>query len=108
VTAAEFLYDGDGRRVWSRLYNASGTLVADTAYPGPHQEWRYDYTTTPTSWSSKRYYSLGGVQIGMREITSAGGNTFYLMVSDHLGSTSAMVNTSTWTSSGQRYPPLSL
>jgi hypothetical protein len=27
ILAAEFLYDGDGKRVWSRLYNTGGCFM---------------------------------------------------------------------------------
>jgi RHS repeat-associated protein len=65
------VYDGDGKRVKGTVGGATTVYVGD---------W-YEVGAT-----TKKYYSLGGVRVAMRD--SGLGNNPYFLLGDHLGSTS--------------------
>ena len=88
-----FVYDGDGARV--KKVDATGT----TAYVGA-----IEVLITSTLRVTRTYYSAGQL-VGMRVVTSTGGNTLYYLHTDHLGSASLTTNSSGGEVARQSYYP---
>lgn len=92
VTVAEYVYDGDGNQVQAVV--TDGDLTVTTTYIGSYyqQTTTLDESVTPavetTEW--EKYYYAGSVRLAMRE---DGDSPLYL-ISDHLGSTSLVIDTS--------------
>jgi len=75
-TSEQFSYDGDGNRV------AATEGVTTTVYLGNYFEW------TGSTANMVKYYYAGSTRVAMRKGTA---NPLWLL-SDHLGSTSAVAN----------------
>ena len=73
-TIAAFTYDGDGIRVASTINGVTTKFVGEY------------YEVTPTE--TTKHYSAGGQRVAVRE-----NGTLTYILGDHLGGTSAIVNT---------------
>ena len=89
--ATSFVYDPDGARLIRK------TPTDTTLYIEGHE-----LTLTGGTLTSKRYYTLAGVTVAIRD--SATAQVTYLL-GDQLGSSSVAVNASTGAASTQRYLP---
>jgi len=90
-----FTYDGDGTRV-EQVYTDSSSTLTTYYFAGGSYEVRSDGTTTTTL----RYYSFGGMAVGMGD-----GSSLKYFLADHLGSVVAVLDMSGAILSQQRYLP---
>jgi RHS repeat-associated protein len=90
-----YTYDGDGTKVKQIYTDTSGTLTT-YYYAGGSYEVQTDGTTSTV----RQYYSLGGVNIGMRE-----GTTFDYFLTDHQGSVVGVTDAVGTLISETRYMP---
>jgi|CXWJ01.1.fsa_nt_gi RHS repeat-associated protein len=89
-----FLYDGDGIRVGTvHFTGASGTPDSTTSYYMGGQYEIKDGTV-------KKYYSIAGMMVAVND-----GTGLQYLLTDHLGSTVAVTNSSGTLTSQQRYLP---
>jgi RHS repeat-associated protein len=86
MTIAEYVYDGDGNRVESVVTDGSQTIT--TVYIGSYYEQitTVDGGSSTTEWN--KYYYAGAVRLAMRENSEEP----YYLITDHLGSTSLVVD----------------
>ena len=78
TTTANFTYDGDGRRV----KGVEGGVT--TVYIGNYYEW--------SAGDSTSYYYAGGQRLAMRRAGYSANNGLFWLLSDHLGSTRAVLD----------------
>ncbi len=83
VVTGEYFYDGDGNRI--------KTIVAGktTYYIGNY----YEKIVEGTSTTIKKYYYSGGMRVAMSEKINEGLENTRYFVTDHLGSTTKLINT---------------
>ena len=99
VTIAEYVYDGNGNRVKATV--TGGGLTITTTFIGTFFEQTVtdDGSINTTSW--KKYYSADAARLAMREDS----DDPLFLVSDHLGSTSLVVDSSGQQAANQTYLP---
>ena len=99
VTIAEYVYDGNGNRVKATV--TGGGLTITTTFIGTFFEQTVtdDGSINTTSW--KKYYSADAARLAMREDS----DDPLFLVSDHLGSTSLVVDSSGQQVAKQSYLP---
>lgn len=91
-----FLYDGDGVRVGTvHFTGASGTPDSTTSY---YMGGQFEVKDGAT----KKYYSIAGMIVAVND-----GSALQYLLTDHLGSTVAVTNSSGTLTSQQRYPSTS-
>ena len=90
-----YTYDGDGIKV-KQLYTDSGGSTNTYYYAGGSYEVQSNGTTSTT----RQYYSLAGINMGMRE-----GSTFNYFLTDHQGSVVGVTDSSGTLISETRYMP---
>ncbi len=94
IESWSFAYDGDGTRVLTAHFTGtSGTPDSTTAYYMGGQFEVKDGTT-------KKYYSIAGMMVAVND-----GTALQYLLTDHLGSTVAVTNSSGTLTSQQRYLP---
>ena len=88
-------YDGDGKKVKQVYTDTNGTMTS-FYYAGGSYEVQTDGTTS----TIKQYYSIAGINVGMRQ-----GSTFNYFLTDHLGSVVGVTDAAGTLISETRYMP---
>jgi RHS repeat-associated protein len=91
VVTGEYVYDGDGNRVKAIVYGTNKTTT--TFYIGNYYEKIDEKIDDDTTTTIKKYYYAGGVRVAMSEKINEGLEYSRYFVTDHLGSTTKLINT---------------